>query len=268
MTDLYLIRNAIRDLTRPKKLLAALALIFAPGLLVYIMRFIKLGNGSGHGHGHTAFNAVDIYSLLSEKVVFGFVMVILALVFCTSVVAQEVENRTIVYLLTRPIPRFRILIVKFLPALAATLITVWLSLVFTAIAAYGFSGIVDSPLTRDLKMAPLGVLAYGSVFLLLTTLLNRPLIYGLLYAFGWETWVPNMPGSFQKLSLMAYLRVLTPHVTSEVQEVDISQAFSSVSQDNISHHMAWVVLAGTIVVSFVLSLYFFSVREYVPRDAE
>ncbi len=261
MIDLYLVRSALRDLTRTRNLIAAAVLVLAPGLLIWFLRLVALNRGG-------QFDYAAVYSLMSEKVVFGFVMVILSLVFCTSVVAQEVENKTIVYLLTRPIPRYRIITVKFVPALLVTLVTVWTALIIAAFSAYGLSHIGSSPLKHDLLLAPIGVLAYGTVFLLLTTLLHRPLIYGLLYAFGWETWVPNMPGSFQRLSLMAYLRVLAPHSTPEAAEADITSVLTPQTQDVISSHIAWVVMITTIVVAFALALYTFSVREYVPRDAE
>jgi ABC-2 type transport system permease protein len=211
---------------------------------------------------------LDVYGMMSEKVILGFVLVILAVVFCTSVVAQEVEDKTIVYLLTRPIPRFRILTVKFLPALFVTLVTVWLALILAAITAFGPSHLTGTPVGRDLAIAPIGVLAYGTVFLLLSTLVNRPLIFGLLYTFGWETWVPNLPGNFQKLSLMAYLRVLAPHADTSSDEVDITQALSNVTQDAITKHLAWTALISVIIISFGLALFAFSTREYVPRDAE
>jgi ABC-2 type transport system permease protein len=259
MIDLYLLKNSMRGLTRPKKMISALVLIIAPCLIVLLTKAFK---------GEGTFNANNIYNLMSEKIVFGFVMVILAVVFCTSAVAEEVENKTIVYLLTRPIPRFRILTVKFLPAIAVTLVTVWLSLILTALAAFGPIGVRHSTLGHDLAIAPIGVLAYGAVFLLLATLLHRPLIYGLLYTFGWETWVPNMPGSFQRLSLMAYLRVLAPHSTPDPEEMDITQALSTLSTDTISTRIAWAVLICVIVIAFALALVAFSTREYVPRDAE
>ena len=260
MIDLQLLKIAFRDITRPKKVLAALLLCVAPALLVWLVKSVRPPDG--------AFDPTAIYSLMSEKFVFGFVMVILSVIFCTSVVAQEVENKTIVYLLTRPIPRYRILTVKFIPPILATLATVWASLTLTAIAAYGLQGIMGTALARDLAITPVGVLAYGALFLLLSTLMQRPLIFGLLYTFGWETWVPNMPGSFQKLSLMAYMRVLAPHKAQAPDEVDITQAISPVVQDVISRHFAWMVMLGVIVGAFALALYAFSVREYVPRDAE
>jgi ABC-2 type transport system permease protein len=259
MIDLYLFRNAIRDLTRPKKMLAALLLVIAPALIVVLLKL-----HSGHRH----LDKLADYGMMSEKVVFGFVMVILAVVFCTSVVAQEVEDKTIVYLLTRPVPRFRILTVKFLPAILVTLVTVWLALILTGIAAFGPTHLAGTPLARDLAIAPIGVMAYGAVFLLLATVVNRPLIYGLLYTFGWETWVPNLPGNFQKLSLMAYLRVLAPHGDTTADEVDITQVLTNVSQDSITSHLAWIVLISVIVIAFALALVAFSTREYVPRDAE
>ena len=259
MIDLFLLKNAMRDMTRPKKLIAAIILVAGPAILTLLLKTFR---------PEGAFSPAAVYDVMSEKVILGFVMVILSVVFCTSVVAQEVEDKTIVYILTRPVPRYRILTVKFLPALFVTLGTVWISLIAAAVAAYGFTGLGHSHLGRDLQIAPIGVMAYSCCFLLLATLLNRPLIYGLLYAFGWETWVPNMPGSFQKLSLMAYLRVLAPHASPDPEDVDLTQAIQNITQDEISTRMAWMVLISVTVIAFSAALVFFSRREYVPRDAE
>ncbi len=259
MIDIFLLRNALRDLARPKKLFAAMILILGPAAIVLLLRMFNAG-------GH--FDSDGIYSVMGEKVVFGFVMVILSVVFCTSVVAQEVEDKTISYLLTRPVPRFRILIVKFIPALIVTLITVWIALLVTGICSYGVSGLHGSPVGRDMAIAPIGVVAYGTVFLLLSTIFNRPLIIGLIYTFGWETWVPYLPGSFQRLSLMSYLRVLAPHSSVGQDDVELSTAITAINQDSITNHMAWAVLITVSIVAFGVALYAFSTREYVSRDVE
>ncbi len=52
------------------------------------------------------------------------------------------------------------------------------------------------------------------------------LLLGLLFAFGWEWWVPNIPGDFAKLSLMAYIRVLAPHPQPLSQMRDLERLFS------------------------------------------
>ncbi len=259
MSDLYLFRNALKDLMRPKKLLSALALVSLPTLLAILWRMTAKAD----------FNPDVMYNTLSAGLVFGFTLVILSVVFGTGVLAQEIEQKTIVYLLTRPVPRWRILLTKFVAAVVATTVTAAITSIIVTCICYGFGGIGQSRLGRDLLILPVGALAYGGLFLLLATLLNRPLLYGLLFAFGWESWVPNLPGNFQKLSVMAYLRVLAPHPKPESDTVDISQLLTSLTPQTITASLAWNVLVGIIIVTLLAALVIFSRSEYAPReDAE
>lgn len=260
MSDLYLLRSALKDMIGLKKVVAAAILIALPAAIALIWRAVA----------HAGKFAPDIaYNTLSSGLVFGFTLVILSVIFGTGVIAQEVEQKTIVYLLTRPVPRWRIALVKFLAAVIATTVTVWVASVLLALTAYGPGDMIHSRLGRDLLIQPVGVLAYTALFLLLATMLNRPLIVGLLFAFLWESWVPNLPGNFQKLSLMAYLRVLAPHPKPEATTVDISDLLNTLNPQTITMPLAWGVLAGVIVAALALALVVFSAREYAPReDAE
>src|SRR5438067_10922422 len=101
--------------------------------------------------------------------VFGFILVILAVVFASGVVSEEVQQKTIVYLLTRPTPRWRILLAKFSAALVVLIVTVWLSDLLLGLALLGPGQIGRAPFRSDLLMIPVGAIVYGSVFLLLAT---------------------------------------------------------------------------------------------------
>lgn len=249
MSDFYHFVNSLRDLLRPRRLVAAGILIGLAVLLAVIQRY-KSPSGE--------FDPAAIYNGLSSSLIFGFILVILSVVFTTGLIAQETEQKTISYLLTRPVPRWRILLPKFLAAVVVTTVIVWLTAILVAIIVYGFKGIPQSRLGRDMLILPVGVLAYSALFLFVSTLLNRPLIYGLVYAFGWESWVPSLPGDWQKLSLMAYLHALAPHLSDAAEAAGDTPA--------ISMPLAWGVLLGVIVVGLIAALMVFSVREYVPRE--
>jgi len=256
MADLYLIRNSLRDLLRPKSLTLAVVIIALPALTAALMRATQ----------GAAFDPETAYNIVSGLLIFGFLLVMLCMVFGTGVITQETEGKTIVYLLTRPVPRWRIALARFLVAAAAILVTAWTSVLLLGAVAYGGAALSAAPLWQDLRILPIGVLAYGSLGLLLGTLLTRPLIVGLLYAFFWETWVPTLPGDFEKLSVMAYLRALAPHPEPEAETRGLAELLKDAASSTITPVMAWWVLGGIIIVALALALLLFSVREYVPRD--
>lgn len=258
MSDWRLFQNALRDLFGVRKIVAVGILVLAPAVIALIWR----AGSAGHFEPELAYNTI------CAELIFGFILVVLAVVFGTSVVAQEVEQKTIVYLLTHAVPRWRILLVKFLAALLAIVVAVWIASLFLAICTFGIGQLAQSRLGRDLVVLVVGGLAYGSLFLLLSTLVARPLIYGLLFAFGWETWVPNLPGDFQRLSLMTYLRVLAPHPQPQSDTVDLSSLLASLNPTSIAMPLAWKVLVVVVAICLAAAIFTFSQREYAPRDAE
>jgi ABC-2 type transport system permease protein len=268
MTDLLLMRVALREALRPRRLLIAAILTLLPPAVGLLWR-LSAGGSAGFDPG-------DVYDSLEVGLVFSFVLTILSVVYGTGVVAQELEQRTIVYLLTRPLPRWRLLLARFIPSLAVVAGVGVLSTVLLALAVFGPGAFGQAGVGPDLKAVLVGALAYGSVFLLLGAAVPRPLTWGLLLVFGWETWVPKLPGAFAKLSLMTYLRVLAarevtidPDQAQQQASDNILMAFSRPPQLDISAGTAWTVLLAVSAVALIASLVIFSIREYVPReDAE
>src|SRR5579872_4585031 len=131
MSDLILFRSALRDLIRPKRLVAALILIAVPTAIAMFLRHVLPAD---------KYDADMVYNTLAAFLIFGFLLVILAVVFGTGVISQEIEQKTIVYLLTRPVPRWRIVLAKFAAAILAITVTVWSATLLLALVAYGFGG--------------------------------------------------------------------------------------------------------------------------------
>ncbi len=255
MSDTYIYLNTLRELVRPKKLVAVAFLVALPTLLVLLLQI-------NHKPDTTP---LSLYDGISSLLVFNFVLVILSVIFGTSVITQEVEQKTIVYLLTRPMPRWRILLMKYMATVTMTTLTTWFALLLLALVTVGAKGMGQIHLLRDMGMLLVGALAYGALFLLLATLLDRPLLLGLLYAFGWESWVPNMPGNFKYLSVMAYLRTLAPHTGME-DNAAANPLLVAASTDIITNRIAALALAVVILGALAAALAIFSTREYVPRE--
>jgi hypothetical protein len=66
-------------------------------------------------------------------------------------------------------------------------------------------------LAKDLCMLAAGLAAYGALFALGGARLKRPLLFGLIYVFGFENLVLALPGYFKQLTIAYYLQGLVPH---------------------------------------------------------
>jgi ABC-type transport system involved in multi-copper enzyme maturation permease subunit len=156
-----------------------------------------------------------IFGLMIWAFFVRFSVPVLAVFYGTSLIADEVEDRTITYLFTRPIRREAVLLGKYLAYLVCTLsvmlpavVLVWLFIVPIG------GGLAESfvDLLTDLGLIALGLAVYGAVFALAGARLKRPLLVGLIFVFGWETLVLALPGTIRRLTVAHYLQGLVPHV--------------------------------------------------------
>jgi ABC-type transport system involved in multi-copper enzyme maturation permease subunit len=185
---------------------------------------------------------------------------LVALFYATSLVADEVEGKTITYLLSRPVPRAAILAGKFGAYLATTLS---LALPATTLAFFLLASAPGSPgiaggaadLARDLGVVALALLSYGAAFTLLGVVLRRPVVPGLLFLFAWE-WVANLPGYMPRLTITAYLRSLLRHRPPE-------EGFLQMTAETLPASLCLGVLLAASLVSLALAAWIFSKREYV-----
>lgn len=254
--DLYLLRHSIRDMLHPKTLLTAGACVLLPALIAMLIRVARPHR----------FDPAGVYDALAGNLIFGFLLVILCVVFGTGVISQETEQKTIGYLLTRPLPRWRIAVAKFVAATALIMLTVWAATLALAVSTVGVAGPDASNVWRDIRVLPIGVVAYGGISLMLATILDRPLILGLLYAFVWEGWAARLPGDFEKLCIMAYLRALAPHIQMEQETTRLEEFLLAGEAATIGAGLAWGTLIAVTFASLGLALILFSRREYVSRE--
>jgi hypothetical protein len=104
---------------------------------------------------------------------------------------------------------------KYLAYLVCTVLLVLPSvmLVFFLVVPTGGSTIAEGfPLLLvDFGMLIAGLAAYGALFAFVGTRLKRPLIIGLVFAFGWEPAVLLFPGYLKRLTVAYYLQALVKH---------------------------------------------------------
>jgi len=143
-----------------------------------------------------------------------FYIVILSLFYGTSVVAEEIEGRTLSYLITRPLPKPAIVLGKYAACalLMFLMVAVSLSLSFFILNT---GRLADPSLYLTfigyLGVLGLGILAYTAFFTFLGAVLKRAILVGLVFGFGWENVIQYFPGSTQKFSIVHYLKSVLPY---------------------------------------------------------
>jgi ABC-2 type transport system permease protein len=171
-----------------------------------------------------AFLAVNI----SWKLLLQTIVPLVTLIAGSAVVAEEVEDRTITYLFTRPIPRASLLFGRYastLLFLGATFALGTFLLLLAADNAHG-TGIfssrgnanpwpfeIDTGIRAPLYAAVLcGVVVYSALFATLGAFFKQPILVGLGYAFAIEGFLANLPGKNQTLTIQYHLRsVIAEH---------------------------------------------------------
>ena len=162
-----------------------------------------------------AVGGATIFGMIIWLLYIRFILPILGVFYGTSLIADEVDDKTITYLFTRPIPRSAVLLGKYLAYLACTVLLVLPSvmLVYFLIVPVGGGSIAAAfpSLVMDFGMLIVGLATYGAVFSLVGARVKRPLVVGLVFAFGWEPTVLLFPGYLKRATVAYYLQALVTH---------------------------------------------------------
>ena len=120
-----------------------------------------------------------------DTLVVRTVMPLVALVVGTAAIGSEIEDGTAVYLMVKPIPRWKIALAKGLVAAGLTA-----ALVVPAVVLTGFLlGSGDDPATTIVGFSVaclVGGSAYAVAFMALSVFTSRALLLGLAYTLIWE----------------------------------------------------------------------------------
>jgi ABC-type transport system involved in multi-copper enzyme maturation permease subunit len=151
-------------------------------------------------------SAAEMFDTILWLLFLRFAVPVLGVWYGTSLIADEVEEKTITYLFVRPIRRGTVVLGKYLAYLACTSIVMLgaVTLVYlTIVMRSAFPE--DMSLARALAVLALGLAAYGAIFAFMGASLRRPLVSGLVFAFGWEQVALVLPGYLRRFTLAYHL---------------------------------------------------------------
>jgi ABC-2 type transport system permease protein len=198
-----------------------------PVLLSVIVRVLFEAGVSAVRIGHGEAGGPFVFGMMIWVFFVRLAVPVLGVFYGTSLIADEVEDKTITYLFTRPIPRSAVLYGKYLAYLACTVFVIlpavlicWLLVVPMG----GSLGLNFLDLVKDLGVLALGLMVYGALFALVGAIVPRPLLAGLLFALGWENVVMLIPGYLKHLSLAYYVQGLVPHAMPSDSPMSLIQA--------------------------------------------
>jgi ABC-type transport system involved in multi-copper enzyme maturation permease subunit len=204
-----------------------------------------------------------IFGLMIWVFYLRFTVPVLGVFYGTSLIADEVEDKTITYLFTRPIPRGAVLVGKYLAYLGCTAFVVLPSVILVYLLVVPIRGSLGGSfldLIRDLLLLALGLAVYGAVFAFVGAKFKRPLLVGLIFIFGWEQAALAFPGYLKRFTVAYYLQGLVPHAIPADGVLSMVQGLFRDSP-GLFASLAWLVLiwAGFLA----LGAWIVGRREYV-----
>jgi ABC-type transport system involved in multi-copper enzyme maturation permease subunit len=185
----------------------------------------------------------------------GFILPLFTLAYASGAFGTERESRSLVWLMTRPIPRSAIYLAEFLGTLPWCL-------------AFGFGGFLALCLAGGQHgrtamglywpAAIAGTVALSALFHLVGAVFRRPVVVGLVYVFFYEALVSTLPGSMKLASLTFYVRSL---MYNEAVAAGYQTGVLEVSQP-VSSLTAWCVLSAATLGLSLLGMWLFARSDY------
>jgi ABC-2 type transport system permease protein len=136
------------------------------------------------------------------------VLPVTSLIVGTGVLGSEVDDGTIIHILTKPLPRRDIILAKLLVAVGVSAVVSAVPLFITGVLAGG----AHFGLALAIA-AVIGALAYSALFLLLSLLTRRPVLLGLVYILVWEGLLGNFVSGTRVLSIEQYVLTIADKIT-------------------------------------------------------
>jgi ABC-type transport system involved in multi-copper enzyme maturation permease subunit len=207
-----------------------------------------------------------VFSDLIMSFYLQFIVLMLALFYGTSVVSEEVENKTLTYLTTRPVAKAAVILGKYGAYTVRSIVLVAAGVVASfLILNYDHLNEGDAwlVLLKSLIVLVLALIAYTAFFTFLGAFLKKSVLFGLFFCFGWENIVQYFPGTTQRLTLIHYLKsILRP----ETAPAGGLQSFLFFRLDPSPVGTAVLTLIGFTAIALVLAVAVFSRKEYLFEE--
>jgi ABC-type transport system involved in multi-copper enzyme maturation permease subunit len=237
--------------------------VVLPVIMAIIVRMVDTFGGPNVRVNNVVVDGPSIFGLMMWMFYLRFSVPVLGVFYGTSLIADEVEDKTITYLFTRPIPRGAVLIGKYLAYVACTVLVVLPSVMivwFVVVPIRGHLGPNFLDLVKDLAILAVGLAVYGALFAFVGAWFKKPLLVGLVFVFGWELITLGVPGYLKRLTVAYYVQGLVPHAMPSADAVVLVQG---IFREIPTLSTSLAAMAGMEVVFLWLAARIVTQREYV-----
>ncbi|MEU0399931.1 ABC transporter permease [Streptomyces sp. NPDC006197] len=180
----------------------AAILFLLPALLLVIAAAVRMLNGADD---QVAADLLGGFALATMVPLIGVIA-------GTGAIGPEIDDGSIVYLLSKPVKRSTIITTKLIVAIAVTMV---FSAVPTLIAGFILNGNGQQVAVAYMVAALVASIAYSALFLLLGTVSRHAVVIGLVYALVWEALFGSLISGARTLSVQQWALALAEKVTGE-----------------------------------------------------
>ena len=192
----------------------AYLLMALPGVLILLCILVRLLAGEDN----------DITVGILGGFALSTLVPLLGLIAGTGSIGPEIDDGSIVYLLSKPLSRHSIAGTK--AAVAATVVTAFAALP-VLVAGLVLAGTSDGLAAGYFLGALVAGLAYATLFLLLAVVTRHAVVIGLIYALIWESLVGSYVPGAQALSIQQWSLALSAKVVgSRADALGVTSAVS------------------------------------------
>lgn len=141
----------------------------------------------------------------------GAMVPLFGLIVGTGVIGPEIDDGSIVYLLSKPLLRPSIVLSKLIVAIGATVVFATVPTLLAGLIMSGTAGGIAAGFAVGALVASV---AYSAIFLMLAVVTRHAVVYGLAYALIWESLIGGFVPGARTLSVQQWSLSLTERIAA------------------------------------------------------
>jgi len=261
---LWLAWFSVREMLRRRRILSLALINLIPVLLVLAIRVWLPEQG--------VTPEMQLVSL-TFKVFIPFLIPIAAMALGIPAVGEQVQDGTIAFVWVRPIRRYAIFLGRLLAAQTVSSLVMSLALVlcFLIMVSAGpavITWVFIKLYLQTFLIIVTGVFVYTALFATVGIFFRKPVLPALLFTFGWENTVTNIPARVQELSLRFHLqnmiqRPAEPEIPGDVPGVLRALLNQMVQRDPVPVGQSVVILLVVMALATALGIWALRRQEIV-----